>query len=161
MECSAMTRCWIFGLVGLSSICLASPPPEPPAAEIAPDEYPLAMKGYCPVTLAAERKWKRGDARFGALHRRRTFLFGSEAEQQKFLLDPDRYTPVLTGYDIVKFVKSGKFVDGSPAHSLTFRKQVYLFLDEGSLEAFMQNPGKFADDAHQAIERKEGRGPIP
>jgi protein disulfide-isomerase len=78
-----------------------------------PESYPVAMDGYCPVTIQVARKWVKGDPRFGAIHRRRTFLFASAEEQETFLREPDRYTPVLTGYDPLRFLKTGQLVDGS------------------------------------------------
>lgn len=157
-----MFRCLIVGLViGLDAVCLASPPPELPTEQVDLEKFPLALNGFCPVTLTTERKWKRGDEKFGVLHRRRTFLFASEAEQTKFLKDPDRYTPVLTGCDIVTFVRTGRLVDGSPDHCTRFRGEVYLFADKASLEAFTENPTKFADDARQEILRQEGKKSIP
>jgi YHS domain-containing protein len=119
--------------------------------------YPVAMEGYCPVTLAAERKWKKGQAQFGAVHRRRTFLFTSEAAQQKFLADPDRFSPVMVGYDPVKFMQTGELVDGRATYSLTYRKQVYLFTDDASLKTFWTNPSQFTEGLRQAMSRQEGR----
>jgi YHS domain-containing protein/thiol-disulfide isomerase/thioredoxin len=130
----------------------AAPPTAAPAGA-----YPIAMEGYCPVTLAVERKWKKGQPQFGAVHRRRTFLFTSEAEQQKFLADPDRYSPVMVGYDPVKFMQTGELVDGRATFSLTYRKQVYLFTDDNSLKSFWQNPSQFTEGLRQAMTRAEVR----
>lgn len=130
--------------------------PAPPAA--APvGAYPVAMEGYCPVTLAVERKWKKGQPQFGAVHRRRTFLFTSATEQQKFLADPDRYSPVMVGYDPVKFMQTGELVDGRATFSLTYRKQVYLFTDDNSLKSFWQNPSQFTEGLRQAMSQAEVR----
>ena len=129
---------------------LAAPALETPA-EVAVEAYPLALDGYCAVTLAAERTWKQGDARYGAIHRRRTFLFATQAEQEKFLADPDRYCPVLTGCDPVIYLRTGKLVDGSPKFSLTFRKQVYLFADEASLQAFQKDAHQLTEGLKQAM----------
>jgi YHS domain-containing protein len=115
------------------------------------------MEGYCPVTLATERKWKKGQAQFGAVHRRRTFLFVSQAEQQKFLADPDRYSPVMVGYDPVKFLQTGELVDGRVANALTYRKQVYLFTDDAALKSFWMNPAQFTEGLRQAMSQTEGR----
>lgn len=133
----------------------AAAPPVP--ANVATAAYPVAMEGYCPVTLATERKWKKGQAQFGAVHRRRTFLFVSQAEQQKFLADPDRYSPVMVGYDPVKFMQTGELVDGKATFSLTYRKQVYLFTDDASLKSFWTSPAQFTEGLRQAMSQTEGR----
>lgn len=126
-------------------------------ANVATSAYPVAMEGYCPVTLATERKWKKGQAQFGAVHRRRTFLFVSQAEQQKFLADPDRYSPVMVGYDPVKFLQTGELVDGRVANALTYRKQVYLFTDDAALKSFWMNPAQFTEGLRQAMSQTDGR----
>jgi thioredoxin-related protein/YHS domain-containing protein len=127
--------------------------PSAPAA--AANNYSIAMGGYCPVTLATEKKWKKGQPQFGVMHRRRTFLFASEVEQKKFLLDPDKYSPVMTGYDPVKFMQTGELVDGSAAYSLTYRKQIYLFTSDASLKSFWQNPVQFTEGLRQAMNQQE------
>jgi len=117
--------------------------------------YPVAMDGYCPVTIQVSRKWVKGDPKFGAIHRRRTFLFATADEQETFLSDPDRYTPVLTGYDPIRFLKTGELVDGSPQFALTYRREVYLFVDEDSLKTFFEKPAEYSAEIREAILRRE------
>lgn len=126
-------------------------------ADTAPrvEDYSLALDGYCPVTICEARKWTKGDPRFGAVHRRRTFLFATAAEQEAFLRDPDRYTPILTGCDPIRFLKTGELVDGSPKFGLTYRRQVYLFTDEGSLQAFFDKPDQYAAELRAAMDRRD------
>jgi thioredoxin-related protein/YHS domain-containing protein/ElaB/YqjD/DUF883 family membrane-anchored ribosome-binding protein len=133
----------------------SNPALAPSATVMAAGTYPVAMGGYCPVTLATEKKWKKGQPQFGVMHRRRTFLFASEIEQKKFLLEPDRFSPVMTGYDPVKFMQTGELVDGSPAYSLTYRKQVYLFTSDAALKSFWQNPAQFNEGLRQAMTQQE------
>ncbi|HEX3872459.1 MAG TPA: thioredoxin family protein, partial [Pirellulales bacterium] len=60
--------------------------PDPSAAtnnaHLPPDCPRLGLDGFCPVTLMEKRAWTPGDARWGAIHRNRTYLFCSEAEQK-------------------------------------------------------------------------------
>ena len=142
--------------VGAASPYDTNPALSPQAAAAVAANYPIAMGGYCPVTLATDKKWKKGQPQFGAVHRRRTFLFTSEAEQKKFLAEPDKFTPVLVGYDPVKFMQTGELVDGSAAFSLTYRKEVYLFSDDAALKTFWQNPSQFTEGLRQAMIRTEG-----
>jgi protein disulfide-isomerase len=123
----------------------------PPAVAAAPALPPVGLEGYCPVTLAEEVKWVHGDKRFGAVHRGKLYLFTSEGAQKKFLAEPDRFSPVLSGYDPVRFAESGKLVDGKRAHGLTYNNQVYLFTDEESLRKFQTSPRPFADTVYQAM----------
>ena len=59
----------------------SAPPKKPTAKET---EYPVALDGYCPVTLVEDNRWVRADPQWGARHRRRTYLFSSPEQQQKF-----------------------------------------------------------------------------
>lgn len=126
-----------------------------PAPALASGTYPLAMEGFCPVTLLNEGKWKKGAPEFGAVHRRRTFLFSTAAAQQAFMASPDRFSPVMVGYDPVKFMQSGELVDGRVTYGLTYRKQIYLFSDDASLKAFWQNPRQVTEGLRQAMTQQE------
>jgi YHS domain-containing protein len=112
---------------------------------------PLGLEGFCPVALTESTRWIKGDVRFGAIHRGRTYLFAAAADQQKFLSNPDKYSPMLSGYDAVKFQEQGQLVDGKRAHGIVHEGQMYLFSDEASLERFCQKPGAFTNTVRQAM----------
>ena len=152
--------CHRLGIIALVIILAVSCSPAAQSDEARPDtaplpEYTVAMDGYCPVTIHESRKWAKGDPRFGAIHRRRTFLFATAAEQETFLRDPDRYTPILTGYDPLRFLKTGELVDGSPKFGLTYRREVYLFTDEDSLKSFFDKPAQYAEEIREAMLRRD------
>jgi protein disulfide-isomerase len=120
---------------------------------------PLAVDGYCPVTLVTllskdrQKAWKKGDQRWGAIHRGRTYLFAGPEEQRLFLANPDYYSPALSCYDPVRFVDANDLVEGRREHGLTYRGQVFLFADEASLRTFWNNPTRFATVVHEAMRR--------
>jgi YHS domain-containing protein/thioredoxin-related protein len=125
---------------------------------------PIALDGFCPVTLREvidhnpgdRGAWKKGDRRFGAVHDGRTYLFVSAEQQQKFLANPDAYAPVLSGCDPVLLAERGQMVDGKRAYGLiTADHQVYLFADEATLNRFKQAPGNYAGAIQQAKARAE------
>ena len=136
-------------------------PAQQPQQPIHPDLVPasqapaVALEGYCTVSLLDSMKWTKADAQFGAIHHGRTFLFVSAAEQQKFLANPDRYCPVLDGFDPVRFAKTGELVPGKRSTGLTYNKQIFLFADEASLEQFARTPQAFAAAAYQAMMQRE------
>lgn len=154
MTCPALRITAIVALASFPWTAVARADESAPQPAPMVESYPIALGGYCPVTIQDLRKWSKGDPRFGAIHRRRTFLFATADEQATFLRDPDRYTPVLTGYDPVRYLKTGEQVDGSPQFSLTYRRQVYLFTDEDSLKTFFDNPAKYAADIEEAARRE-------
>jgi YHS domain-containing protein len=123
------------------------------------------MDGFCAVTLLEtvtrdphdRAAWKKGNPKFGAIHRGRTYLFTSPEHQQKFLANPDAYAPVLSGCDPVVFAERGELLDGKRAYGLiTPDKRIYLFADEAALRKFNQSPAPYAAAAQQATLRTDG-----
>ena len=78
-----------------------------------------------------------------ALHRGRTYLFAGPEEQRRFLDNFDRYAPALSGYDCVKYVEQGAMLEGKRGHGIYYRGQVFLFVDEASLQQFWQAPERY------------------
>ena len=68
-------------------------------------------------------------------------------EQRAFLQDPDRYSPVLAGRDVVRLIKHGEKSTGERRHGVTYRNRVYLFRDEYSLQEFRKAPTFFSREA--------------
>jgi protein disulfide-isomerase len=118
------------------------------AVEAAPT---LCLDGCCPVTIKETRKWVAGDQRWGAVHRGRIYLFANEAAQQRFLIDPDSYTPAASGNDAVAWVDQGRLVPGVRKFGGYFRGQVYLFSSEESLQQFQRNSDRYAFVIEQAM----------
>ena len=120
---------------------------------------PLALDGYCPVTLVLLSKWVKGDPRFGAIHRGRTYLLGSQSDQQRFFADPDRFSPALSGYDPVRFTESGQLVEGKREHGLFLTSSYYLFADENALSRFESQPHGYVNAVRQAMANSRPAGP--
>jgi len=132
----------------------AMPPPtrrpvQPPRR---PANPPLAMDGCCMVTLIDKRKKVKGNPKYGAIHRGRTYLFVGYKEQQRFLATPDAYTPVLSGNDPMLFLEQGKLVPGSSQHGIFFGRQVYLFSSEKTLQKFEDAPYQYVDAIYRAMQ---------
>ena len=99
---------------------------------------------------AEQERWVKGDPRWGAVHLGRTYLFLSQQHQQRFLADPDRYSPVLSGYDSTRYVDRGELVRDMPAR-MWFRGKIYLFADEEWLDRFSAAPEVYAQRAHEIM----------
>jgi protein disulfide-isomerase len=125
--------------------------PDVPATANAPTGAPTAMDGYCPVTLLEQERWVKGDPRWGAVHRGRTYMFLSQQHQQRFLSAPDRYSPVLSGFDAASYVDRGELVPGLRAHGMWFRGKIYLFATEESLNRFSQAPEFYAQRTYEIM----------
>ncbi len=123
------------------------------ALQLPPGVPPLALDGHCPVTLMMVGKWEKGDARFGVVHRERTYLFKSQIERDRFLAPAaaDRFAPVLSGLDSVRFAETGQAVNGRREHGVLFDGQIFLFADEESLVRFEQQPHRYVSVVRQAM----------
>ncbi len=118
--------------------------------DLPPDSPPLALDGYCPVTLCLKKRWTIGDVRYGAVHRGRTYLFAGPQEQQEFLANPDRYSPVLKGHDPVLALDEHRLVPGERRYGLFCGGRIYLFSGEQTLQTFARNPQRYMAEAVQA-----------
>lgn len=134
----------------------AGPVLQPPSGGRPSSNPPLGLDGYCPVQLSDDMyrnlpKWTLGDRRWGAIHRGRTYLFAGPEQQRRFLANPDRYAPMLSGNDVVMAVELGETVPGRREHGVLFSSNVYLFSSEASLEKFSKNPHHYARQILQAM----------
>jgi protein disulfide-isomerase len=135
---------------------------------------PVGLGGLCPVQVHRVRQFNnnqarykatKGDPRYGVVHRGRTYLFTGPSEQQEFLLDPDRYSPVLSGADPVVYFDEGRKVDGDWSFGRFIGERVYLFASQQTLEKFLaeneasrslSRPNRYAEAIYQA--ENPGRG---
>ncbi len=110
-----------------------------------------ALDGYCAVTLVDQRRWVKGDVRFGAVHRGRVYKFASQEAQQRFLANPDAFSPVIQGNDPVLALDSHQVVPGNREHGLFYEHRIYLFSSEESLKRFQATPNRYAAEVIQAM----------
>ena len=115
----------------------------------------FCLNGKCPVALALESKWVDGDARWGIVHRDRTYLFSSEENYRIFRANPDQYSPILAAYDPVEFHDSGDFVDGREENGVFMEKdehqQIVLFSSAENREKFQNNPQLYMRSVRKAL----------
>ena len=123
----------------------------------------FALHGKCPVALIQQGQWVEGNARWGIVHRDRTYLFSSQANYDLFKSNPDRYSPVLSGYDPVVFHEEGKLLNGVEENGVFMGKNdkqhVVLFQSPETRAKFQANPKLYMDTVRQAVysaSRKSG-----
>jgi len=109
-----------------------------------PGKLGPGLDGMCPVELSEHQAWVAGDRRWGAHHRGRLYLFAGEVQQQRFLANPDYYSPVLSGYDPVVALREGRYVPGYRSHGAFYHGRVFLFASEANLAEFYRSPGEVA-----------------
>ena len=115
----------------------------------------FALHGKCPVSLIQQGQWVEGDARWGIVHRDRTYLFSSQANYDLFKTNPDRFSPILSGYDPVVLHEQGKLLDGLEENGVFMGKNdkqhIVLFKSPETRAKFQSNPKLYMDTVRQAV----------
>jgi len=125
---------------------------------------PLGLDGYCAVTLIERSRtapqdphcWQPGNAQWGVVHRGFLYLFVGPEEQKRFLANPDRYSPALSGNDPVLAFDRGQMQLGRREFGTFYEGRIYLFTGNETLDAFRHNAQHYADEARQAESHPRG-----
>jgi len=144
---------------GYGSPAPSSPPPV--AVAPVPARPPLGLDGFDPVTLIERHRmtpndphcWVQGDPRWGVVHRGTVYLFAGPDEQKRFLAEPDRYSPALSGNDPIIAFDQGRLVQGTRQFGTFYGDRVYLFSSADNLAKFAQRSDvaqHYADEVRQA-----------
>lgn len=94
-------------------------------------------------------EWKKGDVRYGAIHRGRTYLFSSTENRDLFLTAPEDYAPALSGSDPVLAVDQRQSVAGSRQYAVEYKGRFYFFASEETLSRFWTNADGYATGAER------------
>ena len=135
----------------------AAAPMQTAAAPQAPSNPPLGLDGYCPVELVEHKRWVKGDARWGAIHNGRTYLFSGLEQQQRFLPNGDVYAPVMSGGDPVVAIDHNQQVEGKREYGVFYNRRIYLFSDPGSRDRFSRSPERYNVETLQARRTAPGQ----
>lgn len=99
---------------------------------------PLALHGYDPVAYFTEGRPVRGSDSLVEVHDGVAYRFSSEAHQDAFAADPDRYVPQYGGF-CAYGVAVGKKFDGDPHLWLVEDGKLYLNLNEEIYATFLED----------------------
>ena len=105
---------------------------------------PLALDGFCPVTVIHSERWQHGDTKCQTVHEGHRYLFVSAAEKELFLSDPRPYVPVCGSNDVVRLTDENRQSPGSREYGLSYNSRIYLFDSEFTIRKFEANPTKYA-----------------
>ena len=118
--------------------------PAPPKATV---EVPLALEGFCPVTLCAEERWISGNPAYCTMYQGHIFRFASLEALATFAQNPANFMPIAMGEDIVLKVERNKRVNGKREFGAWFQGRVFLFSSQESLDAFATRPEYYTEIA--------------
>lgn len=108
-------------------------------------QAPLALEGYCPVSILEMRKWVKGDPAYRDVYDGRTYLFANEQGQKMFEANPAKYVPALGGDCVVALVKMGRRVPGDIRHAAIHGNRLFLLSDAQAQQIFLRNPSLYAN----------------
>jgi len=123
---------WLTVVIGLSTVIIRD--------RWVSAQTPLALDGYCPVTLVHSRHWQAGDPKCQTIHEGRRYLFASKTELEIFLAAPNRFVPVCGGNDAVRLTDEKRTSPGYRNYGLTYNGRIYLFDSDETLQRFGANP---------------------
>lgn len=127
-------------------------------ADSAQPQPPLAIDGYCPVSVVDHDTWTAGDPSLGVIHLGQLYLFANAGAMEKFLADPVAYTPVMNGIDVVRFFEERRVVPGSREWGLKDPEfnRMFFFADEASMNHFFNAYQRYTRSAIEVTRQAAG-----
>lgn len=107
-------------------------------------EPPLALAGYCPVSLYTERRLVRGRAENAVEHEGYLYHFASAAQKDQFARDPERYIPVNRGNCPVAQLDRDTAEPGQPRWGVIYQGRVFVCASEVARRRFLEEPERYA-----------------
>ncbi len=119
----------------------------PPAgsAQRTQPRVPVALEGYCPVSLKTMHKWVKGDPSIKTVFDGHAYHFAMKDAKGMFLKNPAKYVPVLGGDCAVSLVKMNKRVPGNIRHAVNHKGRLFLFANEKAKKMFAADPKTYAN----------------
>lgn len=125
---------------------------------------PPVLDGFCPVTLhealvsgSPENAWVEGAPEFAVKHRSCIYWFKDEAQLEKFMADPDKYAAVLSGYDLVTFLREGVLLPGKREHGYIREGKLFLFSSEANKKQFAERHHEYVAELQQLLMSREAK----
>jgi YHS domain-containing protein len=119
--------------------------PQAGSGQRARQQAPLALEGYCPVSIVAMEKWVKGDPAYQVAYDGRSYHFANERGKRMFQADPAKYIPALGGDCAVALVKMGKRIPGNIRHGSFHNGRLFLFSNADAHKMFQAEPATYAN----------------
>ncbi|MEQ9406083.1 MAG: thioredoxin family protein [Fuerstiella sp.] len=113
----------------------------------------IGLNGYCPVCLSSSSEWRRGAPQFRCDYQGVSYLLRSAQDLKRFKADPERFVPVLHGYDPVVLKHQKKMQTGAIELGARYRNRIFFFATQGNREAFIRNPGRYSKSSELSFFR--------
>jgi YHS domain-containing protein len=114
------------------------------AASRPKDEVRLALSGYCPVSLIANRRLVHGQGEHTVQHEGHVYRFASADLSTQFRKDPERFIPVNRGNCPVTQVDDGAAKPGDPRWGVLYQGRLFVFTSDEARRRFLGDPQRYA-----------------
>jgi YHS domain-containing protein len=111
-----------------------------------PNRPGLAISGFDPVAYFTDRKAVSGRADMELTRNGAVWRFLNEGNRAAFKEHPEVYAPQFGGYDAMA-IGRGSSVPGHPLIWAMSGERLYLFYNETSRAAFLENPARSIESA--------------
>jgi len=130
---------------------------------VAADEVPPPiLDGFCPVSLheallsgKADDAWQEGSAQFAVKHRSCIYWLKDEAQLQKFMEDPDKYAAVLSGFDLIAFLREGVLIPGKRDCGFIREGKLFLFSSKKNKDDFAARHQEYVSEMSRILNYRE------
>ncbi|MCA9128099.1 MAG: hypothetical protein KDB22_13485 [Planctomycetales bacterium] len=106
---------------------------------------PIALNGYCPVSILDQRAWIKGKEEFAVLLDGKMYHFQGAEQKAKFLKQTVKYAPALGGDCIVCAVDSHTRHPGTVHDTAIYNERLYLFANSVEKNKFVTEKDKYAN----------------
>ncbi len=128
----------------------------------ADDVPPPILDGFCPVSLheallsgKADEAWQEGSAQFAVKHRSCIYWLKDEAQLQKFMEDPDKYAAVLSGFDLIAFLREGVLIPGKRDCGFIREGKLFLFSSKKNKDDFAARHQEYVSEMSRILNYRE------
>jgi len=130
----------------------ATPAEVPATGQATP---PLALEGFCAVSIHEDYQWTEGKPEFGVIHLGRLYLFADQDKLQKFMDNPEPYTPVMNEIDVVRFFEERKIVPGKRDYGVKdpVHGRMFFFADQAARDHFENQFERYTDAAISVMQQ--------
>ncbi len=106
-------------------------------------EKPLALRGFCPVSLVGDRKLVAGRPEHSVTHQGRIYRFCNSSMSDRFQKEPQRFVPANGGFCPVIQLERGLLWPGDPRFGVIFGGHLYLCASAEDRRRFLEDPAQF------------------
>ncbi len=107
-------------------------------------ETAIALSGFCPVTLVADKRLVPGQAEYTVTHEGRLYRLASLLTFNLFSKDPQRYVPANQGNCPVAQLDRGTMLPGDARYGVLYQGRLFLCASDSDRQQFLKEPVRYA-----------------